>query len=939
MLRNWLKPKWQHPDPLTRLAAVGEQALDQSVLEQLAKRDPSLDVRRAALRRLNDLHLLVGLAAVSSPISDAAKVRVRFLLRAMGQEDRMDTALATEAITVCDDPGLTRELALGSNSSRLRRAAIGLLTEETALAQAAAEDESAEVRLAAARRVHSEESLKGLEKAVRNRDKRIAQLARQRLTELREASERAAERDTLIRELESLGRGSSWPGDDAAWLRIRARWPQIAQDAEPSQLTRFQRAESDFEGLLDTYRAAQTHGREIARHRRSLLDELDALARRIPDSEPEDSRLRLREIESAWALLPAAAEAVSDEDDFQHRLLQTRDAIEQSVIRSHLRTNLDRLESEALALRGQTRPDSRLVARLCQELNDLPQTLPASLEPRRRALTHSLDALSQALDRQAERDREREEEIQWALDTLEQALDQGQLDPALHAHKKASDLLHSLQGLESRRRGTLETRLRAAGPRLAELKSWRHWGSDRAREELIGRAVALVDSGLPPARLAKEVKALREEWKRLGHLDPGGKLLWERFDSACTRAIQPALAQRREAAAARKDHLERRAEVCAALERLNAETDWQGPDWRHLDKSIHRLRRDWRTCGPVVRHDWQVVKARYDEAIAALEAHMEGERRHNRLHREGLTQEAESLLQSPDLHEAVAGARALRESWQVTVSSPPREEKRLWKRFHEAIEAVLERERQERQAHRRALDENLSRFQALCDELNALCQGDDASVLGCQRQAQRLIREAESHGPFPPRTQSGAEARIQRVRKAFAERVAHAERAGEDRRMQTLKAYSALCTRLEQAALRDQASAELLEEVDRAWNALPPLDEPEARECLYKRLDLAKRLAAEPAVCAGLAHTLQSNLEHWRSLCLDLEILLGKDSPETERGSRLQRQVSLLSQAMTQGRREESSEKRGRLMRELLLCGPVPPGESESLRARLEQLE
>jgi len=26
-------------------------------------------------------------------------------------------------------------------------------------------------------------------------------------------------------------------------------------------------------------------------------------------------------------------------------------------------------------------------------------------------------------------------------------------------------------------------------------------------------------------------------------------------------------------------------------------------------------------------------------------------------------------------------------------------------------------------------------------------------------------------------------------------------------------------------------------------------------------------------------------------------------------------------------------------MRELLLCGPVPPGESESLRARLEQLE
>jgi exonuclease SbcC len=934
MLKKWLRPKWQHPDPLTRLESIGEQALEQSVLEQLAKHDPSLEVRRAALRRLDNLHLLVGLTGVSSEVSDAARVRVRRLLRAMGPGEEPDSALLAEAITVCDDPGLARELALRSTSSRIRRTAIELLTDEQALVAAAAEDDSPELRLAAARRVHSEHALRDLERAVRNRDKRVAQLARQRLTKLREASEHNTERETLIGELETLGGGGSWPADEAAWLRIRSRWPALAADADPVQAERFQQASAAFTQRLETFRAQRSREREIRQHRQALLKELDRLAETIGAQATAESRRRLGEIQSAWGLLPAVQGPDTVEEAFLNKCQATQKAVEQAQALGLIATRLEALEAQILSLKDRSQMDHRHLARLKQEL----ETLPHSLDQRCHALKNRVNALIQDRERQVETEREHLGEIQSTLAALEQALDQNHLDSALHAHKKASDLLHRLQRVTPSKRRTLETRLRAAGPRLAELKSWRHWGSDQAREELIGRAVALTDTRLEPSKVAKVVKGLREQWKRLGHLDPGGKALWERFDSACSRAIQPALEQRREAAAARKNHLGQRAEICANLERLATETDWAAPDWRALDKAVHRLRRSWRACGPVDRHDWQVVKARYDEAVHVLEARMEGERRHNRLQRETLVLEAEALLESDALHDAAAKARDLREAWRVTVSSPQGEEKRLWKRFQEATGAIVNREHRARQAHRQTLNENLEQVQALCDELDRLCEHDDDTVLGSQKQAQRLLHEVESHGPLPPRARQGAEDRIQQVRRTFEDRVKQAQKRLQDQHMRFLKDYAGLCERLEQAALQGKAGRELLAEIEQAWSALPDLEDSNTRERLEKRLDLAKRMAVEPAVRQDLAPTLESNLERCRALCLDLEILLGRDSPECERESRLQHQVSLLSQAMTEGRREEPSERAHRLLRELLLCGPIPVAEAPALRTRLERL-
>src|SRR4029453_8897349 len=58
-----LRPRWRHPDPAVRLAAVRDMGpRDQERLGTIASGDPDLRVRRAAIERLEDPGILDRLA-------------------------------------------------------------------------------------------------------------------------------------------------------------------------------------------------------------------------------------------------------------------------------------------------------------------------------------------------------------------------------------------------------------------------------------------------------------------------------------------------------------------------------------------------------------------------------------------------------------------------------------------------------------------------------------------------------------------------------------------------------------------------------------------------------------------------------------------------------------------------------------------------------------
>ncbi len=942
MLKKWIKPRWQHSDPLVRLEAVGEQELEPGILAQLVKHDPSQDVRRAAIRRLDDLHLLVGLAAVGSPVSDAARQRLRVLLRATPDGGTAPEDLLIEALPVCDDPALTAQMARDCPLPRVRLSAVGLLTDEQALTRLAREDSAPEVRFAAAERVRTEEALKEIEKAARNRDKRVAQSVRQRLAAIHEARERQAERHALTQELSARGRGESWPADEAAWLRIRTRWAEIESDAGALERKAYAEAVQAFEVRLETYRAERARATEIQRHREALCVELEQLRDEADEHPPRVRQARLAEVQAAWRLLlgdDTPAVSAQTEERFHSLVVGIEEGLRLVSAEIARAQALDAIEDRVRAAEGAGEmPDERSVRALARDLDQLPVAGERSLAERHRVLERRVRALQQELAEHKQYERERFDTAESAVNELEQALDQDNLEPALRSHKRATDLVRTLYGVPPAKRQNLEARLKAAGPRLADLRSWRHWGSDQAREELIGRAVGLHDPGLAAEKVAEAVKGLREEWTRLGRLDHGGKALWERFDAACNRAMEPVLEERRKAAEARREHLERRGDICEQLERLEHDTDWEKPDWRHLDKTVHRLRREWRQQGAVDRAGWQVVKARYDEAIAALEEHLDAERRRNWLQRQAVAEQAEALATAEDAHGAGEAARRLREAWQVTVSSSQRDEKRLWERFHSALDRVFQREHAQRQVARKDREETLAQAVEVCSQMESLAQLGHAEVLARRGDAQRLTEAFKGLGPLPAKERKTLETRLERASRALERRIESALAARQAEELQTLRAYADLCERAEQGALRGEVPGEVGASLSDAWRELPPLEDKQALELLELRLESALAATADAAARERLSQSLARNHEHYRSLCLDLEILLGIESPPEERESRLAHQVQRLARAMAERERDDATRQAHALKREILLTGPLPPDQAASLRARLERL-
>lgn len=201
--------------------------------------------------------------------------------------------------------------------------------------------------------------------------------------------------------------------------------------------------------------------------------------------------------------------------------------------------------------------------------------------------------------REQERERQRGRQGQQALALAdgvaqaETALDAGQL---ADAHRLLMGIDEQLQGADAP--VALQTRIATAQARLAQLRGWQHWAGGRARDELVQQAEALaaatvgvdgkVDGNAAAdgavvaevARLsirqrAEVIKTLRQRWKEIDGLSgpgTGGRALWQRFDAALQAAGEPVAAHVAAQRAAREANLSARQQLLEILEAVGETT-------------------------------------------------------------------------------------------------------------------------------------------------------------------------------------------------------------------------------------------------------------------------------------------------------------------------------------------------------------------------------
>ncbi|WP_308873446.1 DUF349 domain-containing protein [Thiothrix subterranea] len=296
------------------------------------------------------------------------------------------------------------------------------------------------------------------------------------------------------------------------------------------------------------------------------------------------------------------------------------------------------------------------------------------------------------------------------MKTLEAYLEAEQYGEAVEVHKTLRENLKQATHIPGKDQAFFQRRLQALAPFLREIQDWRRWGTDQVRKQLIETAEHLrTDAELDPQERAKKIHSLREEWRKLSQLEPGQQhTLWKAFDSNATAAYEPSKQYFAEQAQQRATHLEQRNTICAQLEALHAETNWETPDWRALQIALNDSRKHWKAAGTVSHKDWKNVNDRFNAAMDALETHFKAERARNWQERSQLVEQAKALLDSPNTAQAIEQAKMLQTQWQISLSSRPSDEQRLWKQFREPIDTLFARAREERQQQQQERDAQLA---------------------------------------------------------------------------------------------------------------------------------------------------------------------------------------------------------------------------------------
>jgi hypothetical protein len=936
MFSDLFRPKWEHSDPRVRRKALESGAVPTQLLAALAGTDSDPQVRRSALGRLQDLDVLTGLigADPEKAVRDAARCRLCELLVAAEQDGpALEQRLkAVEQLPSCELHG---ELARRAQLAEVRAAALQRVQDTALLCELAVDDPVAAVRRAALERIDAPDGWERVAREARHRDKQISRMARERLEAFRTEGAEQENAVQLSLAMEALASAAVGAATRAEFQRLRLQWDKLGCVPPAPVSQRFARAGEVVSVAVERFES-------LLRQRRGLCAELETLLADLRGSEGQDqgpdSAEPWRDIRARWGSLDAdgaADEALAEQ--FNGLLTQVQQEAERldrdAACAARLRSVLDQGRA---ALDDSAELDERRVKDFKRRWHELERPQSRHLAEQ---LKHDFDSLQHALrerlNRQVQQRKQALEEAEHFMTELEQSLDKGELEHALSLRDRIRHRLKLARGLDERKRAAVQRRLHAVHPQLDRLRDWRHWGSGQSRERLCSEMEALAEAVLEASEVASRVRNAREAWKHIDRAEgPAGEALWQRFDTACTRAYAPYQQQRREHMAELEVHRERKQALCDELEAMERDTDWKNVDWSEADRRARSLRQRWRRIGPVPRKAGKGLEQRYRAALERLDSHLGRERERELRRRRALIAQIEALAGAEDARAASREVKQAQKDWKPTVQADKRTEQALWQQFRTACDAVFNRIGEQREASERERQAGLQRRQTLCDELEALLNDAGADFQAVTRRFADADDEWSASGPLPRKAEQGVQARFQALKKAFAERQKQATLAAAEAELDGIRERSVLCERLEAGAMAGSLDESERQAVAQRWEALPGLAH-EAEPLLRKRFELAARaLSGDPGAQQQLQRAAQDNLDRRLDLCLQMEIEAGVESPAEFADARMQLQVSRLEDAFKHRQGGAAGDRARALQIAWYLCGPLPAAERAALDAR-----
>ena len=312
-----------------------------------------------------------------------------------------------------------------------------------------------------------------------------------------------------------------------------------------------------------------------------------------------------------------------------------------------------------------------------------------------------------------------------------------------------------------------------------------------------------------------------------------------------------------------------------------------------------------------------------------------------------LLEEAEGLIEQPDLDAAINRIKGIQAEWKTAGNSDRKTEQQLWDKFRAAADAVFDRKNAARNEERAAWQTELKDREAIVEKIEKLAgeitNNPDAQVELTKLRSefdQLLAADAEAEKAAEPKEDPRArdgqwDERPNRTRKAppspkrkamdaFERRVGKADEvltenkkaaksAAEGQQINKLTALAAAMDNAETDGneIADEQWATLVEGLPASW--LKPMEKRRGRN----------------------ASESDAEAERGALLCLDLEIAASVESPAEVKQARLDRQVNRLSAAF--GGDEGQTNNLRKLQRNWYGVGPLAAAQRTALNARADK--
>lgn len=647
---KWLsflsKPAWESADAGKRAAAVANEVHPDLLgkIADFARHDADAEVRKAAVRRLEDLSLLADRARLdtSADVRDVARQRLRhYLLDAKTPIEQRQ-----RQVLVIDDNDLLETVAAQAPETDLRRAAMERVKRMGLIIDRCLKDPDANLRRELLDRIEDNTALERIAEAARKTDKQLARLAKDRLSA------------ALLKS-----------GDAAA---IRQRAEAICVELEgfmrqrPDDLSeRLRRAQNDWSAL------SPAPENVLQRRYLGLTGTLQ----------------HMLEVALRPADVPAAAEiatAALDEPEFAEVQSQVAD-VEDSALRDAV---------QAIAQAGEV--NEATLEQLVQSLRTHYAAAPrcASNEALRLHADGLLQQQRQQLQHRGKEAEKARASAHAAITDYAHAIEAGRLSEARAARQRAQQL-HSALLPQDRD----PKRLEQADAAFDKLARWQRWSNDAQRKRICDEIEAILGSGEHPDALITRIKNAQAEWARLdeSEREPGQPEaaiggLTKRFRMLCARAIAPARPYLEKRSALRSQKRDEVVAVLTAIEQAVAAAD-PGADAVALRKqTIDALR----LLDEVPPQERRKLSERLRAAKETLDQRINDSRAQAEAEKRKFIAQAKRRIGQSEGADAINAAKDAMARWKTLPRGDRKIEDALWAELRAVVDPVFDRSKAER---------------------------------------------------------------------------------------------------------------------------------------------------------------------------------------------------------------------------------------------------